>query len=406
MAMKSFDLHRPAEIAMWLLAGTICIQLGACGDKAAKTVPKESERLAVVRGEDKTPGQHSERTIEKEPVSAPLPLPDPAPASATRAEEEKVDNTPPPAPEFPPPPVETVLVPGARLVYTYAGYLEDSDGTRFATDIMVCKLDRTNHPQPGFRVTCSDIDRAAMSSFDTLWEPDVTYYWTKQGLCSVGSDDTSAQDGCEPVIPVHPTKHHYRKTNHRALGSMLTAYCYVTPDTDEPGDRNGYEKCLTPKLGPVSWRPWTEAGWVDEEDFRLVHVLPPDFPDVPRPAAEHTRWQGWLQEWVATQNEGDYAAYSGLYGEKLAGVRRSGHDVKEFDREGWLEDRRRMFKKPMAVHASDIATFSHDHTTAIVFIQHWQSGKYADWGPKLLLVDSSGDTPLIVFEEMLWSKKK
>src|SRR5262249_41542266 len=113
--------------------------------------------------------------------------------------------------------------------------------------------------------------------------------------------------------------------------------------------------------------------------------------------------QSLLNEWLAAQNTGDLAAYELLYGEKFHGVRRSKERVLRFDRASWLDDRRRMFKKPMTVKASGISFVHEPNAIRLQFTQAFVQGTYADVGEKeIVVVREKGDIR-IAYEEMLAS---
>jgi len=61
--------------------------------------------------------------------------------------------------------------------------------------------------------------------------------------------------------------------------------------------------------------------------------------------------RGFLERWLDAQNTGEFDAYQKLYADDFRGVRRSGPRSATFDRNSWLEDRRRMFQKKMTVEA-------------------------------------------------------
>ena len=62
-----------------------------------------------------------------------------------------------------------------------------------------------------------------------------------------------------------------------------------------------------------------------------------------------------LESWLEAQNEREFEAYQALYAEKFFGLRRSGHRTYTYDRDGWLEDRRRIFKRRLKVELKDCA---------------------------------------------------
>ena len=105
--------------------------------------------------------------------------------------------------------------------------------------------------------------------------------------------------------------------------------------------------------------------------------------------------------WLDAQNRGDFEAYQALYAPGFAGVKRTTRRTQRFERAGWLEDRRRMFRRPMQVTATGIVVLAQGDSAAVTFVQRWASGSYADEGTKrmqLVLVDGK---PAIRFEELL-----
>lgn len=299
-----------------------------------------------------------------------------------------------------PPPVETVLKPGTLLVYSFAGYIEDQDGIRMEKGFLKCTLKGAEEPpdKTAFSAACSEIDRVAMSPLDPIWEGGTVYAWEKHGV--------SEADGQTPLFPLEPEKYEFTKALKKLNGQPAEALCYETPETDEPGDSSGQTRCVNPAQGLVFLRTWTEAGWVDEEDFRLVEAVTDHatLTDPGRKSSE-AKAKEMLAGWVDAQNRGDFGTYSGLYDDGLEGVKRARGGSTVYNREGWLKDRGRMFKRPMKVEAEDAEFHAEPDRVTVVFLQHWSTGKYADWGPKLMVISTSGK-PKIVYEEMLWSKQK
>jgi hypothetical protein len=118
------------------------------------------------------------------------------------------------------------------------------------------------------------------------------------------------------------------------------------------------------------------------------------------PAEQEGR--AFLDRWLKAQNQGDFAAYSALYAPAFAGVRRSGKSAKKFDRDGWLADRKRMFAETMIVSADNPVVKADGDKITIDFEQTWESGSYADKGPKRIVLAAG----LIASEEMLASTLK
>src|SRR6201999_865532 len=76
----------------------------------------------------------------------------------------------------------------------------------------------------------------------------------------------------------------------------------------------------------------------------------------------------------------------------------------QFERPGWLEDRKRMFKKKMNVSAAEPVFRSVGSSTEVEFAQHWSSGKFLDTGAKRMLFVRQGKDLKIAREEMLRSE--
>lgn len=106
--------------------------------------------------------------------------------------------------------------------------------------------------------------------------------------------------------------------------------------------------------------------------------------------------------WLAAQNKGDFAGYQKLYGDKFTGVRRSGKQVRRFDRAGWVADRGRMFQKPMEVTVDAVHVIAHEARTHLFFTQTFEQGSYKDTGRKWMALERAADGALrIAREEML-----
>lgn len=118
-------------------------------------------------------------------------------------------------------------------------------------------------------------------------------------------------------------------------------------------------------------------------------------------AGDSERVKALVDAWLASQNQGDFAAYQALYGEGFTGIRRSGKRVVALDRNGWLEDRGRMFKKPMVVTIDKLTVVERKGQLSALFTQTWQSGSYKDVGRKWLRLTGHGGQLLIDREEML-----
>jgi len=110
-----------------------------------------------------------------------------------------------------------------------------------------------------------------------------------------------------------------------------------------------------------------------------------------------------LEKWLAVQNIGNFEQYSQLYAGKFEGVRRTGARTLRFDREGWLRDRGKMFKKPMSVQMDGMKVILNPASATVRFTQTWASGKYKDVGPKEMVLMKEGAVWKISREELLRS---
>ncbi len=114
--------------------------------------------------------------------------------------------------------------------------------------------------------------------------------------------------------------------------------------------------------------------------------------------------QSFVDQWLAAQNGGDFASYEAMYATKFTGTKRVGPRVTQFARKNWLADRQRMFKRAMKVEATELAFLSSPSGADVTFTQSWESGKFADRGPKRLMLVMEGDSLKIAQEEMLRSE--
>ena len=108
-------------------------------------------------------------------------------------------------------------------------------------------------------------------------------------------------------------------------------------------------------------------------------------------------------EWLAAQNQGDYARYAALYASRFTGVRRTGEKTRAFDHAGWLEDRKRMFAKPMQVKAGGLQITRMGPSAVVRFDQEWSTASYRDAGPKQLVLVRQPEGVRIAREELLSS---
>lgn len=126
----------------------------------------------------------------------------------------------------------------------------------------------------------------------------------------------------------------------------------------------------------------------------------PTAAELPIAASEVT---ALLDQWLAAQNSGDFNAYERLYAERMTGVRRTGHIVKQLSRAAWMADRRKMFAKQMQVSATDVQIFP-GLTAGALWTQHFATGSFSDVGPKRWVVVRQGAEVKIAREEMLASQ--
>lgn len=110
-----------------------------------------------------------------------------------------------------------------------------------------------------------------------------------------------------------------------------------------------------------------------------------------------------VDRWVDAQNKGDFAAYQALYATRFTGVRRSGSRSVDLDRDGWIADRAKMFKKKMTVSAADVDIASTSGSVKVELVQTWASGSYKDVGPKQMVFVKEKGALKIAREEMLLS---
>lgn len=137
-------------------------------------------------------------------------------------------------------------------------------------------------------------------------------------------------------------------------------------------------------------------------------VAPPPAPPAPTsiatpapPQLDERAARALLDEWARAQNEGDFDAYARLYATRFEGSKRSGPRLRTYAREGWLEDRRRMFTRPMRVEISELRLAASATTVIATFVQRWSAATYEDVGTKSILLVPEGDALRIAREEML-----
>lgn len=117
-----------------------------------------------------------------------------------------------------------------------------------------------------------------------------------------------------------------------------------------------------------------------------------------------TEVRTFLDGWLAAQNSSSYANYATMYADSFTGIRRSGSNTHNLNREAWLKDRKKMFKKKMVVEAANPEVQLAGTTASVKFEQTWASGTYKDKGDKLLNLTLESGKLKITREEMLFSK--
>lgn len=121
----------------------------------------------------------------------------------------------------------------------------------------------------------------------------------------------------------------------------------------------------------------------------------------PAPSLPEAEVRALLDRWLDAQNRGDFAQYEPLFAERFTGVRRTRNQVRRFDHDGWIADRRRMFERPMQVVVRDVVIRTTPANAEVTFTQVWSSGRYSDEGRKRLLVVREDAGLRIGIEEML-----
>jgi hypothetical protein len=140
--------------------------------------------------------------------------------------------------------------------------------------------------------------------------------------------------------------------------------------------------------------------------FPLFLVLLAFWPSPVVGLTPHQEARAILDRWLEAQNQGRFTEYQMYYGDEFTGVRRSGNRTVSFDRKGWMQDRQRMFEKPMTVAADRVHIFASVQTARIVFTQRWSSGHYTDTGPKQLILRRGPDGFHIAREELFASDQR
>jgi hypothetical protein len=121
-----------------------------------------------------------------------------------------------------------------------------------------------------------------------------------------------------------------------------------------------------------------------------------------------------LTKWRKAQNDHDFDAYIALYDPAtFTGLKRVGDEMKKYDFAGWRHDREGMFKSSIELATENEVTLTWNEVSRlkeglveVEFVQRFRSARYADHGPKRLLLWQAAPTApwRIVSEEMLVSR--
>jgi hypothetical protein len=133
-----------------------------------------------------------------------------------------------------------------------------------------------------------------------------------------------------------------------------------------------------------------------------TEVTPPAPREAPQVSEADAR--ALLSAWLGAQNTVDFVSYGKRYAERFTGIKRAGTRTRRFDREGWLEDRKPMFKPGLRVQAMDVQVATAGTTAVVRFNQIFATDTFKDEGPKELVLVATADGPRIAREEMLESK--
>ncbi len=145
------------------------------------------------------------------------------------------------------------------------------------------------------------------------------------------------------------------------------------------------------------------AGPDTAADASVANTAADTEPGAAEPGLAEAPAQALVQGWLAAQNNGDFAAYEGLYAARFTGIKRAGDRTSRLDRKKWLVDRQRMFTRAMKVEASDLMVEATRGGAIVSFTQTWESGTFKDVGPKQLVLVNEGTALRIAREEMLAS---
>ena len=121
-------------------------------------------------------------------------------------------------------------------------------------------------------------------------------------------------------------------------------------------------------------------------------------------ALDEAKARAFVAHWAETQNAHDFSAYSALYAERFAGLKRVGTYSKRFDRSSWLKDREPMLHAGTSVRISELQVQLSQGAARVVLTQDFSAPGFQDSGKKQLFLVASGAGILISREEMLVSQ--
>lgn len=134
-----------------------------------------------------------------------------------------------------------------------------------------------------------------------------------------------------------------------------------------------------------------------------TQTRPPSSPHA-APALTEARVVSLVDDWLVAQNTVDFVSYSEQYARRFTGIKRAGKTQRTFDRKGWLDDRKGMFKPGLKVQVADLRVTLSGVTAQVRFEQTFTTDTFRDEGPKELLVIATDAGPRITREEMLESR--
>lgn len=125
---------------------------------------------------------------------------------------------------------------------------------------------------------------------------------------------------------------------------------------------------------------------------------------VAAPSISDAEVRALVSNWTLTQNAVDFTHYAELYADRFTGIKRVGNKKPtSFDRDSWLEDRKTMFKPGLTVRADDVQVNLAGNSARVRFKQIFATDRFADEGPKELLLIATASGLRIAREEMLES---